>query len=268
MQAFAVGATLAVMSLGVGSAPASASQKRAHTRVEVRAVGRQLRDGAVLSNLAPRPAFISGCSAALHSLACASGELAAIDHARRNEGLPAMRMNPATWARLSPIVQVFIATNLERIARGLVPAAALSRELNAAARVGANDSVDPTLPSWVLPGGSRVRRWGANWAGGLNPLQADYLWMYDDGVGYNIECTSPTSPGCWGHRMNILLASTTAASCEGSQPALIMGVGIKLRAYHGSTGIGQLLAATCGGLPTDSTVRWTTLAHRLRLPAN
>ena len=40
-----------------------------------------------------------------------------------------------------------------------------------------------------------------------------YGWMYDDGsAGENKDCTSPTAPGCWGHRDNILADPATFGS--------------------------------------------------------
>lgn len=37
------------------------------------------------------------------------------------------------------------------------------------------------------------------------PLAAMYGWMYYDGPGgFNLDCTSSDSSGCWGHRDNIL----------------------------------------------------------------
>jgi len=51
-----------------------------------------------------------------------------------------------------------------------------------------------------LPGGGRTAYESANWAGGwVNPLGADYAWMYDDGPGgNNLDCKTGSSRGCWG----------------------------------------------------------------------
>ncbi len=46
----------------------------------------------------------------------------------------------------------------------------------------------------------------SNWAGGFaSTLEADFEWMYDDGLGSgNLDCTSSDQSGCWGHRHDIL----------------------------------------------------------------
>ena len=216
-----------------------------------------------LSNVAPMPAFISSCASSLHSASCVNAEIEAINNARFEERLAAVRVNQTAFVRLSPTDQVFAATNLERIARGLAPVNALSKGLDAAARLGAARSVDPRLSTWSLPGGRPVLAWAANWAGGLDALQSDYLWMYDDGVGDNVDCRTASESGCWAHRTNILIPSPTVAACHGAQPDLVMGVAIDPSGFYGSTGIAELLTASCGGLPSDATVRWTAVAHRI-----
>ena len=51
-----------------------------------------------------------------------------------------------------------------------------------------------------LPGGGRTAYASANWAGGwVNPLGADYAWMYDDGPGgNNLDCKTGSSRGAGG----------------------------------------------------------------------
>ena len=74
--------------------------------------------------------------------------------------------------------------NLERTERGLAPAVVLSKSLNAVAQAGARAGRDPAMKSVPrrLPGGGRTVYASANWSGGwVNPLGADYAWMYDDG---------------------------------------------------------------------------------------
>ena len=57
---------------------------------------------------------------------------------------------------------------------------------------------------------ARLRRYlyyqaGSIFAQDYTPLGADYAWMYNDGYGgTNLDCTTPSDPGCWGHRDNIL----------------------------------------------------------------
>ena len=94
----------------------------------------------------------------------------------------------------------------------LQPIGALCSYCDAAAVDGAAGSHDPYLSS-PPPG---FYGYTSNWAGGIaNALVADYYWMYDDGYGgpgttFNFDCTSPTAPGCWGHRHDILVSCTGA----------------------------------------------------------
>lgn len=225
---------------------------------------------AVLQNVAPSPDFLSSsCSSATVSVACVSEELAAIDNAQRSEGVAPITIDSATFAALSGPEQVFVTTNLERIAHGLVPVAALTAQLNLAAAGGVAASGDPSLNGWTLTGNKAVTSWASNWAGGLDVLGADYFWMYDDGVGFNIDCPTATAQGCWGHRNNVLLANPTAASCttSGAKPTLAMGAALGATAYHGTPGIAELLVESCGGLPTDTTITWRTMQRRLATSA-
>ena len=97
---------------------------------------------------------------------------------------------PSNWRQLSPEEQIFVATNLERTARGLPPLTAMATSLDQAARQGAAQNTDPGPP-----GGFPYSQWTSNWAGAVgNPLEAIYFWMYDDGAGSaNIDC-APSRP--------------------------------------------------------------------------
>ena len=67
---------------------------------------------------------------------------------------------------------------------------------------GARAGRDPAVKSVPrhLPGGGRTAYASANWAGGwVNPLGADYAWMYDDGPGgNNLDCKTGSSRGAGG----------------------------------------------------------------------
>jgi len=156
------------------------------------------------TDVPPSPDFLASCSAASYddSPGCVNTTLAAIANARHAEGLGPMVL-PANWYSLTAAEQIFVATDLERTARGLVPLSAMASALDADAAQAAAAGGDPTPPS-----GFPWTAWGSNWAGGLgNPLEAMYLWMYDDGVGSgNRACTSAASGGCWAHRRTVLLA--------------------------------------------------------------
>ncbi len=124
--------------------------------------------------------------------------LKAIAAARRREGRPNGRL-PRNFARLGPVDQLFVLTNLERVSRGLWPLWAVSPVLNADARAGAEARTDPVYRGDVA--------WGSNWFSGTDPAQAVFGWMYDDGPGpwnENVDCPRAGAGGCWGHRSNIL----------------------------------------------------------------
>jgi len=156
------------------------------------------------ASIPPSPNFYSVCASGGfdQSAACVDTSVAAINHARVLSGLPDMAL-PSNWSSLDAAQQVFVATNLERTVRGLFPLSAMASALDAAAAVGVQTNSDPAPPTgfpWTM--------WGANWAGGnlSNPLEAMYLWMYDDGPGgENLNCTAANPSGCWIHRRNVLL---------------------------------------------------------------
>jgi hypothetical protein len=67
-----------------------------------------------------------------------------------------------------------------------------------------------------------IREYASIWAGDFGPLASDYDWMYNDGYSasgsINLDCQSPGSSGCWGHRHCILEKFS-------GLPTLIAGVG-------------------------------------------
>jgi hypothetical protein len=111
---------------------------------------------------------------------------------------------PSNWSTLTGPEQMFVWSNLERTSRGEVAIPNLVNTYNSAVQTGLTDDADPSLSD--LPGNS-----GSIWAGAYDTvLGAIYGWMYDDGPGgENSDCTTPTAPGCWGHRDNILADSGT-----------------------------------------------------------
>ncbi len=142
--------------------------------------------------------------------ACNQYVLRAIDHARAVEGLAPMTL-PSTWYSLTTTQQLFVVTNLERVARGLRPYRGLNATLSAAAQRAAASRADPALARGFAVATTRgVPAWGGAWSGGFSVLAADYMWMYDDGWGgsvaatSNVACTTSTARGCWGHRDELL----------------------------------------------------------------
>jgi len=195
------------------------------------------------ADVAPSPNFVDSCSGTSYddSAGCVNATVQAIDNARAQEGLPNMTI-PGNWTSLTPQQQLFVATNLERTVRGLAPLSAMATSLDQSAQQGASADQDPS-PTAGFP----FTRWGANWSGGFgNPLEAMYMWMYDDGEGSaNLDCTPSNPSGCWGHRDNVLLAM----SCT----PCVMGAGFVAQAYQGGPSMAELLVSTSGNPAVDFT---------------
>ena len=158
-------------------------------------------------NVPESPSYWPTCSqAGATSQACIDAVVAAINNARSLEGVVPMVL-PSGFASLSPAQQTFVVSNLERVDRGLAPVAGMVDSLNTLAATAAANDADPMLSTWTV-GTFRANAWGSIWAGDLNPLAADYDWMYNDGWSptgsINLDCTSATAAGCWGHRHVIL----------------------------------------------------------------
>jgi hypothetical protein len=140
-----------------------------------------------------------------------------LDNDRASEGVGPLTL-PTNFASLTVPEQVFVVADLERTDRGLTPIVGLVSTLDADAQQGAVTDTDPSFP----PVGNGA---GSNWAGGQNILYASQAWMYNDGFGsFNLDCPAPSSPGCWGHRDNIL--------GDYAAPAL-MGVGQTTSGMYG-----------------------------------
>jgi len=188
------------------------------------------------ANIEPQPNFLLSCSGAHYdgSPVCVSAALQAINNARGHEGLAPLVL-PSNWGQLGPDTQLFVATNLERTARGLPPMAARATALDQAALQGSQRDTDPGPPA-----GFPFSQWGSNWAGAVgNPLEAIYFWMYDDGVGSaNVDCTASDQSGCWGHRQNILLP-LPCRNC-------VMGTAWLEGGYSGDPSLAELLVETSG----------------------
>jgi hypothetical protein len=137
--------------------------------------------------------------------------LRALNSARAIEGLPAIEL-PSNWFNLKPQEQLFVIVDLERTARGLPPYLGLNRQLHAAAQSAAAHEADPVYARNFAVGldPEGVRGMGGTLALGYTTLEADYVWMYEDGWGGsssrtpNLACTSPGALGCWGHRDQLL----------------------------------------------------------------
>lgn len=172
-------------------------------------------------NVVASPSYIDFC--AVHgpnSKTCMDRALSAINNARAAEGVRPMVL-PVNFSHMSIPRQTFVVTNLERVDRGLRPIKGLTSRLNANARHAAVKNTDPTLIGSVMAL-LGVHEYGSVWAGDFGPLASDFDWMYNDGYSaegsINLDCNTPSSAGCWGHRHVIL-------DTYSGMPTLMGGVG-------------------------------------------
>ena len=144
-------------------------------------------------------ATLQACRANSGAPACVTSALADLNAARAAEGTGPMQL-PGDFGTLSVPQQLLVLSNLERVDRGLAPVIGLSGPLDQDALTGAQNDADPQPTQF---NGNAAT---SNWEGGYgSPLEADFVWMYDDGLGSgNVDCTPSDQTGCWGHRHDIL----------------------------------------------------------------
>jgi hypothetical protein len=246
----AAAAAAAVVGAGLTAAAAPAAAVAAPYAHATRATATQTAPADPATNVPPTPDYWPACSVSgANSAICIDAVVTAINHARSLEGVGPMVL-PAGFASMATAVQTFVVSNLERADRGLRPATGMVSSLNSLSTTAANNDADPSLPNWNPIGPFSPNSYGSNWAGDLNALAADYDWMYDDGWGptgsYNLDCSSSTASGCWGHRHNIL------GTYRGEE--IITGVGSVVQTQW--TSISQIFVAGAGGDPAF-TVSWS-----------
>ena len=156
-------------------------------------------------------ATLQACRTDPAGQACQTAALADLDAARAAEGIGPMQL-PGDFPALSVPSQLLVLSNLERVDRGLAPVIGLSGPLDQDALTGAQNDADPHPTTF------NGNTWTANWEGGYaSPFEADFVWMYDDGLGSgNVDCAAPGDSGCWGHRHDIL---------SPLDPPVVMGAG-------------------------------------------
>ncbi len=160
---------------------------------------------------------------------CIYSTLLNINYARSLEGVGPMIL-PGDYVNLPPSEQLFVLFNLERTARGLPPLTELDASADGDAAIGAMGSNDPPLQgSSTFQPAAGIAAFGIG-----NALQADWEWMYTDGC-YPYRgsgaCTSvsPTDPGGWIHRNDILgnygsfpaAGAAEATATSGRYPGLL-----------------------------------------------
>ena len=168
------------------------------------------------ANTPPRIPFACSTTGDDVSAACIDSALYDINYARSLEGVGPMSL-PTNYAELTIPQQFLAVVNLERTARGLSPEYGLGSAMDQQALQGAGAGTDPYLVS----SGNFVDTGGVA-SGSINPLVADYSYLYEDGYGgNNLACTSSTAAGCWLHRSIILNSACATGSCT-----LVMGAAI------------------------------------------
>jgi hypothetical protein len=158
----------------------------------------------------------ANCAPSWAKLSTAAGALALIDYCRAQQGVGPLLL-PSNFDRLTVPEQMLVMIDLERVNRGEAPVAGLTRPLDRQAQRAALAGTDPAIG------------FGDIWEGGpSSTAEADYGWMYDDGYGgTNVDCTTPTSQLCWGHRDIILADNVTGA--------MVAGAGFKNGLSYGSS---------------------------------
>ncbi len=206
------------MVLLVGSLMGGSYQMQAGTQlVSSSFLAPDVEPPAPKSNIAPNPGLygmVPGATACQPTSmpdfsSCEEAALQAINNAHKVEGIPAIAL-PDNYPSLPNDIQQFIIVNEERITHNVPPLTGILRSLNNIAMQGVVNGSDPPIPSSMFA--------VANWDSSADPLLADYGYMYQDGWGgsaqstSNIDCTSATAFGCWGHRYNILFNPGTPLS--------------------------------------------------------
>jgi len=214
-------------------------------------------------SLPPSPNFTDDGNCEIGALddssTCLGDVAAAIGDGRSTlEGMPPLSLNLGAFAALTVPEQLFVITDLERVDRGLAPVSGMTNQLDAAAQSAADANDDPELSSATLTGGATVTGWGSVWAGGTsNALGSDYYWMYDDGVGSpNSACATASSPGCWGHRDNLLGTFASSATCGSSPSEQYLGAGDTASGSSYGPSFAEIIAGACGPTPSDAVFTW------------
>ena len=193
--------------------------------------------------------------------------LRAIDAARYSEeGLAPLQFNLTRFARLSVPEQVFVMSNLERTTRGLYPAMAMTRRLDALANGAARRDQDPT---------DDTQAYSSIWSSapaslGQYAYFADFGWMYDDGpppqyIFRNVDCSRVGASGCWGHRDNIL--SNPLKGWQGCPSELVSGTGYAAHTPDVPS-LTEIFEVACSSSGNGAVFTWRDAVRYLGIPAS
>ena len=143
----------------------------------------------------------SSCTSAPTGTECINAAVLYLDKARKGVGLPPYAL-PASFPAMSPPKQLFILTNLDRVAYGLPPIPGMTAALNHDALASGVWRDDDPHPSTA----SGLNTWWPGWAGAFyNAPMAYEAWVWSDGLGSsNPRCTPADHSRCWGHRHSVL----------------------------------------------------------------
>ena len=153
----------------------------------------------------------ASCSSQPTGAACEDAAIYDLDQVRHEVFPKAGPYNlPSDFLSLSPIEQWFVLSNLDRSAYGEPIYGGVNDTLSQWAVPECSNPVseDPR-PQASTVEGQQLLQWSSNYANVYpNIVFAYEAWMYDDGYGpggpNSGDCPTPTSPGCWGHRRDIL----------------------------------------------------------------
>ena len=185
----------------------------------------------------------SSCATVPTGKRCIDAGVHYLDRARAAVGLPPYAL-PADFPSLSPARQMFILTNLDRIAYGLAPIPGLTAELSHDALVSGVWRADDPYPS----NATRLNTWWPAWAGAFyNAPMAYEAFVWNDGPGStNPRCTPSDHSRCWGHRHTVLWKYGTNAA---------MGAAAGRDSRH-HRGYAMLLVGGSAGYAAQYTYTW------------
>jgi hypothetical protein len=202
------------------------------------------------SNFPVRPPAV--CFRAPHSKKCLKAAVKYLNEARAHLHQAAYRL-PGNFISISPVLQAFVLTNLDRTYYKLPPITGFTQALDRDAMSGVRNDSDPSSTD---PTFQYVTE---NWAGGYpNVLFAYGSWMYDDGYhSPNEDCATPHAAGCWGHRHDILWKFPKEYNITGP---LAMGIAVG-RDSHGQPGYAMLLGRGDSSYHPTYLYRWSDRRH-------